>query len=229
MQKAGVLTIGTEGTYRPFTYSDGGTGPLIGYDVEIAQAVAAKLGVTAKFEETQWDAMFAGLDAGRFTMIANQVDITPERQTKYLFSTPYTISKGVVVVKADNTSITSFASLKGKTAAQSLTSNWYALAEQSGAQLQTVEGWAQAVSLVQDGRVDATINDELTYLDYKRQTGANGIKVAATTDTASRAAFAFKQGNDTLVTAVNTALAELQADGTIRNLSQKYFGADVSK
>lgn len=229
IKKAGVLTIGTEGTYRPFSFHTDGSGAITGYDVDVATAVAAKLGVKAQFEETQFDAMFAGLKAHRFDLIANQISVTPERSAVYDFSTPYTVSQGVIVVKSDNSSITSFASLRGKSTAQSLTSNWYTLAAKDGANIQAVEGWAQSVALVQQGRVDATINDKLTYLDYKKQTGADGLKVAATTDLSSTSAFTFTKGNATLVAAVNAALKQLSADGTLATLSKKYFGEDVSK
>lgn len=229
VQEAGTLTIGTEGTYRPFTYHEGGAGALTGYDVEVIEAVADKLGVDAKFEETQWDGIFAGLTAKRFDVIANQVSITPERVSEYEFSTPYTLSTGVIVVKEGNTSITSFESLSGKSTAQSLTSNWYALAKDSGAKIQAVEGWAQSVALVEQGRVDATVNDNLTFLDYKKQTGAAGLKVAATTTEKSESAFAFAKGSTTLAAAVDKALAELGASGELAKISEKYFGADVSK
>ena len=142
--EAGTLTVATEGTYRPFSFHDE-TGDLVGFDVEIAQAVAEKLGLEVSFEETQWDAIFAGLEAGRFDVIANQVSINPEREEKYLFSEPYTVSPGVIVVTEDDDSISSFDDLAGKTTAQSLTSNWYELAQDSGATVEAVEGWAQAV------------------------------------------------------------------------------------
>src|SRR6185312_9764739 len=83
VKSAGEIVFATEGTYKPFSYHDGGAGPLTGYDVEVATAVAGKLGVKVKFEETQWDAIFAGLEAKRFDGIANQVSVTPERQAKY--------------------------------------------------------------------------------------------------------------------------------------------------
>ena len=111
--KAGTLTVATEGTYPPFTYHEGGAGDLVGYDVEIAEAVAEKLGLEIQFEETQWDAIFAGLDAGRFDVIANQVSINPEREESYLFSTPYTVSPSVVVVNEGDDSISSFEDLAG--------------------------------------------------------------------------------------------------------------------
>jgi cystine transport system substrate-binding protein len=228
IKDAGVITVGTEGTYRPFTYHEGGNGELTGYDVEVMKAVATQLGVQAKFEETQWDAIFAGLDAGRFDVIANQVSITPERQADYDFSTPYTVSPGVVVVKDGDTSITSFDDLAGKTTAQSLTSNWYQLAKDSGATIQNVEGWAQAVTLLKQGRIDATVNDKLTFLDYQKSEGDTSLAIAATTKDEAHNAFAFRKGSDDLVKAVDKALSKLRKDGTLAKISEKYFGEDVS-
>lgn len=227
--QAGTLTVATEGTYRPFSYHEDGSGDLVGYDVEIAEAVAEKLGLEVSFQETQWDAIFAGLDAGRFDVIANQVSITPEREESYLFSEPYTISRGVIVVNEGDTSISSFDDLEGKTTAQSLTSNWYELATESGANVEAVEGWAQAVTLLQQGRVDATINDQLTFLDYLNTTPDAAIEVAAETDDTSLSAFALTQDKEALVAAIDEALAELAADGTLAEIGEKYFGADVSQ
>ncbi|WP_165063378.1 amino acid ABC transporter substrate-binding protein [Marisediminicola senii] len=229
VQESGVLVVGTEGTYRPFTFHEDGTGDLTGYDVEIITAVADELGVEAQFEETQWDAIFAGLESGRFAVIANQVSINDEREAAYDFSTPYTVSPGVIVVPEDNTDITSFDDLAGKTTAQSLTSNWYELATESGANVEAVEGWAQAVALLEQGRVDATVNDNLTFLDYEQQQGDTGLKIAAETDDPSLNAFAFAKGNTELRDAVDEALETLRADGTLAEISEKYFGVDVSE
>ena len=226
----GTLTVATEGTYRPFSFhDDGGTGDLTGFDVEIIQAVADKLGLEVEFQETQWDAIFAGLDAGRFDVIANQVTINDDRTAKYLFSTPYTVSPGVIVVADDDDSISSFADLAGKTTAQSLTSNWNDLATESGAKVEGVEGWAQAVELLRQGRVDATINDKLTFLDYEKTTSDSGLKIAAETDDAGKQAFVFTKDRTALVDAIDTALDELRADGTLAEISDKYFGEDVTQ
>ena len=228
--KDGVLTVATEGTYRPFSFhDDGGTGDLTGFDVEIIQVVADKLDLEVEFQETQWDAIFAGLDAGRFDVIANQVSINDEREEKYLFSEPYTVSPGVIVVAEDDDSISSFDDLKGKTTAQSLTSNWYELATDSGATVEGVEGWAQAVELLRQGRVDATVNDKLTFLDYEKTNSPSGLKIAAETDDAGKQAFVFTKDKTALVEAIDGALDELRADGTLAEISDKYFGEDVTQ
>lgn len=228
--KDGTLTVATEGTYRPFSFhGDGGSGDLTGFDVEIIQAVADKLGLEVEFQETQWDAIFAGLDAGRFDVIANQVSINDEREAKYLFSEPYTVSPGVIVVAEDDDSISSFDDLAGKTTAQSLTSNWYELATESGATVEGVEGWAQAVELLRQGRVDATVNDKLTFLDYEKTNSPTGLKIAAETDEAGEQAFVFTKDKESLVEAVDAALEELRADGTLAEISDKYFGDDVTQ
>ncbi len=229
VKESGVLKVGTEGTYKPFSFHEGGTGALTGFDVEVVTAVAGKLGVEPQFEETQWDAIFAGLESGRFDVVANQVSTTPERKAKYEFSTPYTVSTGVIVTKSDNNEISSFADLKGKTTAQSLTSNWYRLAKDSGAEVEAIEGWAQAITLLKQGRVDATVNDKLTYLDSQKTKQDDGIKIAAETTEQSFSALAFREGSEDLVTAVDGALDELSADGSLARISDKYFGADVTK
>jgi len=227
LAKAGTLTVATEGTYRPFTYHDE-SGKLVGYDVEIIEAVAKKLDLNIEFQETQWDGIFAGLDAGRVDVIANQVSINPEREQKYLFSEPYTVSPSVVVVKEGDDSISSFADLKGKKTAQSLTSNFYKLAEEAGADVTPIEGWAQAVELLRQDRVEATVNDKLTFLDYEKTDGPTGLKIAAETDPAKSAVVTTKD-KKALIEKIDGALADLREDGTLAKISDKYFGADVTE
>ncbi|MGO4270109.1 transporter substrate-binding domain-containing protein, partial [Paenibacillus sp. TAF58] len=91
----GKIRIGTEGTYAPFTYHDK-DGKLTGFDVEIAQEIAKKMGVQAEFIETKWDGMFAGLDSKRFDIVVNEVTIKEDRKVKYDFSDPYIVSKAVL-------------------------------------------------------------------------------------------------------------------------------------
>ena len=224
----GTLTIATEGTYKPFSYHDE-TGELVGYDVEVSKAVAEKLGLEVKFQETEWAAIFAGLEGKRFDVIGNQVSINDEREAQYSLSDPYSVSPGALVVSADNTDITGFDQLTGKKAAQSATSNWFELATSYGADVEDVEGWNESVALLRSGRIDFTLNDKLTVLDYVATEKADDIKIVAETDDPSRSAFALTKDNAALTTDINSALAELSADGTLAEIGEKYFGADVSK
>jgi len=228
IQDDGKITIGTEGTYPPFTFHDT-SGNLTGFDVDLANEVAKRLGVKAEYKETQWDAMFAGLDAKRFDMIANEVGIRPDRQKKYDFSDPYITSAGVLIVNTSNTKVKKFEDIKGLNAAQSLTSNYGDMAKKYGANLVGVEGFQQAVELLAQKRVDVTINDKLTYLDYKKQKPDAPIKIAATANDASSSGFMFRKNSDKLVDEVNKALKEMVDDGTYKKISEKWFGEDVLK
>ncbi|MEH6992996.1 amino acid ABC transporter substrate-binding protein [Neobacillus drentensis] len=224
----GKLLIGTEGTYAPFTFHDE-SGNLTGFDVEISREVAKRLGVEPEFKETQWDAIFAGLDAKRFDMIANQVGIRPDRQEKYSFSDPYITSAAVLITHKDNEKVKAFEDIKGLNAAQSLTSNYGDLAKKHGANLVSVEGFTQAVELLASKRVDVTINDRISFLDYTKQRPDAPIKVAATSEDASASGLMFRKDSDTLVAEVNKALKEMIADGTYTKISEKWFGEDVLK
>ncbi|MDR7237844.1 amino acid ABC transporter substrate-binding protein [Neobacillus drentensis] len=224
----GTLLIGTEGTYPPFTFHDA-SGNLTGFDVDLATEVAKRIGVKPEFKETQWDAMFAGLDAKRFDMIANEVGIRPDRQEKYDFSDPYITSAGVLIAHKDNDKVKAFEDIKGLNAAQSLTSNYGDMAKKYGAKLVGVDGFQQAVELLAQKRVDVTINDKLSFLDYKKQKPDAPIKVVATANDASSSAFMFRKKSDTLVDEVNKALKDIIDDGTYKKISEKWFGEDVLK
>ena len=223
----GVLRVGTEGTYSPFTFHDPATNELTGYDVEVVQAVAEQLGVEVEFSETTFDAIFAGLESSRYDVVANQVSITEERQAAYDFSAPYTVSTGAVVTRADDTSVSALADVAGKTSAQSTTSNWAEVATTNGATVEAVEGFTQAVTLLEQGRVDVTINDDLAVLNYLETTGSTSVKIAAATDEQTQQAFAFRKGSG-LADDVDGALETLRAEGRLAEISQEYFGEDVS-
>lgn len=228
VKASGKLRIGTEGTYSPFTYHDA-DGTLTGFDVDIAREIAKRIGVEAEFIETQWDGLFAGMDAKRFDVIFNEVSITDERKVKYDFSEPYVMAKAVLIVSENNKDITRFADLKGKKSGQSLTTNLADIARENGAEIVSVEGFNQAIDLLVSGRIDATINDGLSYLDLKKQKPDVKIKQVDEIAEGSQSAAVFLKGNDELIAAVDGALADMKEDGTYLNISEKYFGADVSK
>src|SRR5215217_1908829 len=228
IKTAGAIRIGTEGTYAPFTFHDA-SGALVGFDVEIGQAIAKQLGVEAQFVEGPWDGLIAGIDADRYDVVINQVGINADRQAKYDFSEPYIASKAALVVRGDNADITTFEDLAGKNAAQTLTSNFGKLDEQYGATLVGTEGFDQSIALVIQGRADATINDSLSFYDFKTQQPDADVKVVATADEADFSGVILAKGKPELLAAINEALAAIKADGTYAEISQKYFGEDVSQ
>ncbi|MFC0272121.1 amino acid ABC transporter substrate-binding protein [Metabacillus herbersteinensis] len=228
VKEDGVLTVGTEGTYPPFTFHDD-SGKLTGFDVEIAEEVAKRLDVKIEFKETQWDAMFAGLDAKRFDMIANQVGIKPEREEKYDFSDPYISSAAVLVTHAEDDTVKSFEDIKGKKSAQSLTSNYGEIAKEYGAELVGVEGFNQAIELINSKRVDVTINDKLSVLDFKKQRENAAIKIVDESEDAAHSGLMFRKDSGKLIEEVNKALQKMKDDGTYTKISEKWFGEDVSK
>ncbi|PLR84318.1 amino acid ABC transporter substrate-binding protein [Bacillus sp. V33-4] len=226
VKEDGKLLIGTEGTYPPFSFHDD-KGELTGFDVELATEVSNRLDVEPVFMETQWDAMFAGLDSKRFDMIANQVGIKPDREEKYDFSKPYITSAAVLITRKDNTDIKNFEDLEGKKSAQSMTSNYAELAKSYGAEIVGVEGFNQAIELLNSNRVDATINDKLSFLDFTNKRPDAPIKIAATSEDAAQSGLMFRKGSGTLVEEVNNALDEIIADGTYEQISKKWFGENV--
>jgi His/Glu/Gln/Arg/opine family amino acid ABC transporter permease subunit len=227
VKAAGVLRVGTEGVYSPFSYHDPATGQLVGYDVDVARAVADKLGVKVEFVETPWDSIFAALEANRFDVVANEVTINDERKAKYDLSEPYSVGEGVIVTRANDNSIKTLADLKGKVAAESATSNWSDVARKAGARIETVEGFTQAIKLLNQGRVDATINDSIAVYAYLAETGDTSVKIAGNVGEKSEQGFAARK-NSGLLPDLNKALDELRANGTLADISQKYLKANAS-
>ncbi|MBE0441387.1 MAG: transporter substrate-binding domain-containing protein [Psychrobacter sp.] len=231
INNGGTINVGTEGTYPPFTYHDE-SGKLTGYDVEVTRAVADKLGVDVEFKETQWDAMLAGLDSGRFDMVANQVSLTtPERKAKYDKASPYSWSGAVVLAPTDDDRYSSWESLKGLRTAQSLSSNYGEMAEKYETEIVPVDGMAQAIQLVKQDRADFTMNDNLAVLDYLKKFPDSNmeIKLTAPASELRGSGLVLIKGDDAVVEKLNDAMEALAADGTLTKLSEEFFGADISQ
>ena len=144
IKSAGELKVGLEGDWQPFSFHDE-KDKLVGYDVEVAQNLAKKLGVKAKIVEGPWDGLFAGMDSGRYDLVINGVDITPERAKTYDFSTPYAYDRTVLITRSDNNDIHSFNDLKGKTTANSIGSTYQEIGEKYGAKVSGVDTLAETV------------------------------------------------------------------------------------
>lgn len=228
IQEQGKIVVAMEGTWVPWTYHDEDDN-LVGYDVEVAGLIAEKLGVEAQFIEGEWDGLLAGLDAGRYDIMVNGVDITEERSEKYDFSEPYAFNRTAVIVSGDNDEIQSLEDFEGKNTANTISSTYAALAESYGANVTGVDDLSQTFELLLSDRIDATLNAEVTYYDYMNAHPDANVKIAVLTEDASQVAIPMRKGEETasLREAVNQALTELQESGELSRLSEKYFGIDI--
>lgn len=230
IREKGEIVIAMEGTWSPWTYHDEND-KLVGFDTEVAQKIAEKLGVKAVFAEGEWDGLLAGLEVGRYDIMANGVEITDERAEKYDFTEAYAYIHTALVVNDGNTDIKTFDDLKGKTTANSINSTYMYLAEGYGANVLGVDTLDQTMDMVLSGRADATLNADVSVYDYLKVHSDAKLKVAALTKDASLVSIPVRKGDDTrtLREAINQAIKELRESGELTAISQKYFGSDITK
>ena len=229
IQESGKLKVGVEGTYPPYTYHDD-DGELTGFDVEVAKAIAGKLGVEADFTESDWDSLLAGIDSGRLDTVINAVSITPEREEKYDFAGPYFYITQQIVVAKDNDDIVDMASLDGKKVANTATTAYLDILEDAGASLVQISTAEEAVSLIESGRADFTTFNSVVFNEYLQQHPDANLKVAfVIPEVVDPYAVPVIKGDTALYDAVQQAIDELKEDGTLSKLSEDYFGTDFTK
>ena len=208
IQSSGKLIVALEGAWQPWSYHDE-SDTLVGYDVEVSRAIAEKLGVEPEYVESDWDSLFAGLDAGRYDIVCNGVEVTDERAKTYDFTEPYGYIHTALAVRKDNDEITSFEDLKGKTTANSLASTYMELAESYGATVQGIDTLEETIQLLTAGRIDATLNADVSFYDYLNVHPDADFKLVAQTEDASHVAIPVRKGDD------SASLLEAINNGTI--------------
>lgn len=230
IQERGYVTVAMEGNWAPWTYEDE-NGTLVGFETEVATAVAGKLGVEARFVTGAWEGLLAGVESGRYDLMANGVGYSDERAQSYRFSTFYAFNRTALVVRGDNEEIKSLDDLKGKTTCNSANSNYQLIAEAHGATVKDVESLDGTISELLAGRVDATLNAEVSINDYMKEKPDANIKIVAFDSEVEQVGMIMPKRDNTasLQEAVNKALAELRADGTLKAISEKYFGMDITE
>ena len=226
----GTLIIGTEGNWSPWTYHDEKTGELTGLEYDLGTLIAHGLGVEPEFMETDWDSILAGVDSGRFDIACNGVGYTEARAEKYSFSTPYLYSHKVLVVAADNEDIHGLEDLKGRTTANSASSTYAQIAEEYGATVTYVNTLGETIQLLEQGRVDATVNARVSIEDYLREHPEAKIKIVKILD-GEPVAYPVRKAaeTETLVAAINEILETARQDGPLAELSMKYFQLDLTQ
>lgn len=229
IQEKGALTIATEGCWSPWTYHDEND-VLTGFDIEIGALIAEGLGVKADFQEVPWESILVGVDTGAFDIACNGVGYTDERAEKFFFSDPYVYTEAVLVVRADNEEIKSLEDLKGRKTSNSPNSTYALKAEEMGATVDYVDTLGETMMMVIDGRVEATINAKGSVDNYLSEHPDAEIKVVQVF-AGEPVCYPIKKGEDseTLLNAINEILNELRENGTLAELSVKYFGEDLTK
>jgi len=231
IQEKGVINVGLEGTYPPFSFQDE-NGKLTGFEVELSELLAKELGVKAKVQPTKWDGILAALESKRLDVVINQVTISEERKKKYDFSEPYTISGIQALIlkkKAEQLNIHKAADLAGKKVGVGLGTNYEQWVKQDvpQADVRTYEDDPSKFADLRNGRIDAILIDRLAALEYAQK--AKDTELAGDAFSRLESGVALRKGEPELLEAINKALDKLKADGTLAKLSEKYFGADVTK
>ena len=229
IRKEGKLVIAMEGAWQPWTYHDE-SGALTGFDVEVGALIAEGLGVTPEYKETAWDGILAGVDSGRFDIACNGVGYTEKRAESYNFSTPYVYTEMVLVVRADNEEIKTLDDLKGKKTANSPNSTYAMRSEAAGAEVVYVDTLGETMELLQQGRVEATLNAKDSVDAYLAEHPEAQIKVVLSV-AGEPVAIPMQKGErtETLVAEINRILEEARQNGKLAELSNKYFGRDLTK
>ena len=162
--------------------------------------------------------------------MANGVSVTPEREEKYGFTEPYAYNRIVVITTGDS-DIASMDDLSGKATANTLGSSYAILAESHGATNTGVDDFNQTIQLLESGRIDATLNDEVVFYDYMNQHPEADLKIAAENDEPTHVAFPLRKeaATESLLAAMNDAIAALREDGTLSELSNEFFGIDITE
>ena len=230
VKQRGVLRIAMEGTYPPFNFKDQKSGQLAGYDADVARLIAARLGVKAEFVATEWSAILAGLGAGKYDVIVSQVGITPRRQQAFDFSRPYTYSAPQLIVRRnETTAYRSLADLKGRKVGVGQGSVF----EQQARAMPGIEvkSYPAAPENLQDlafGRIDAALNDSLM-VAYLLKNSQLPIRAGARVGDVERMGIALRKGNPAFHAAVDKALDDARADGSLKQASLKWFGVDATR
>ncbi|MFC7688011.1 transporter substrate-binding domain-containing protein [Ureibacillus sp. GCM10028918] len=225
IQESGTITIGLEGTFPPFSYHEK-TGELTGFEYEIAAKIAEDLGVEAEYVEVKWDSLIAGLDVDKYDFVINNISITDERKEKYDFTIPYMKSIGTLAVLKDS-GINSLEDFAGKSAAQTVTSNFAQDARDLGAEIVPTENLTNSIELVLQKRADGTIHDRVTFLTYLQTQPDAPIKLIDGETSAMDIALILNKNNEEFREALNDIITKRTEDGTFAAISEKYFGENV--
>jgi len=224
-----TISFAGSGGYPPFNYITD-SGEVIGFDVDVAQAIADRLGKTMEYKTTAWDGIVEGLRAKRYDAILGSMGITPEREERVDFSIPYYYSGPQLIVRKDS-AIKGPSDLKSSDSVALVTGTTF---EQDGKKLGVVvklyEDDNQTLMELINGRVDGVLTDRIVGLNaIGKLRGGDTLTLVGSTLRTETMGIAFHEDSDTLREQVNAALEEMFADGTMKAISGKWFnGQDIT-
>lgn len=228
---AGVVTIGVEGNWTPYIYYDpDNPDNLIGFHVEVAEAIAAKLGITCEFDvASQFDGILAGLQAGRFQVISMGLKNSTIKDYPDLTNTIfYNQDMPVIIVNSENTDIVDIASMNGKKAGNSTTSSYGKIAYNAGCDCNPDLDFAMAMMGITNGTIDLAVNSYVVFSQYMEQYPDAPLKIAFYYEPENiedlQGGVTLRTADQSLIDAFNVAIEELLNDGTIIELARKYLG-----
>jgi polar amino acid transport system substrate-binding protein len=222
---AKTLTVGSDVPYPPFEEFGASKTEFKGYDVELLEAIAEKIGRKAQFQDTSFDTIFRDLAQGKFEVVASASTITPEREKTVDFTNPYYFSEQAIVVK-EGSDIDSVEALEGVTvgAQQGTTGQEFVEESAEAGELRTFPQGPDAISALKAGTVEAVVID--IPVAEKGVEASEGLEVSAAIPTEENSGFAVAQGDEELLEEMNTALEELKEDGTFSKIYKKWFGRE---
>lgn len=228
--KSDVFRVGVDDVYPPMEFKDD-AGKIVGFDVELATEIAKKMGKKVEFVSTAWDGIFTSLDSKKFDCIISSVSINEERQQKYIFTNPYIANAQVIVVGKNNTSITSEKDLKGrKVGVQTGTTadeSAEKFVKETPFEIKKYDQIIQPFADMKVGRIDAIIVDEVVGKYYAAQ-DKQSFKVTGGRLTNEPIGVCLRKSDTELRDKVQKAIDDLKADGTMKKLSEKWFGEDLT-
>ncbi|WP_214781144.1 transporter substrate-binding domain-containing protein [Exiguobacterium sp. S3] len=233
IQEEGTLTVGTAGTLYPASFREEESDTLTGFDVELMKEVAKRLDLEIEFKEMAFDNMLTSVQNGQIDIAANDISVTEDRKEKFAFSKPYKYTYGTAIVrKSDLSGIESLEDLKGKKAAGEATTVFMDVAREYGAEEVIYDNATndQYLRDVSTGRTDVILNDY--YLQTLALAFFPEFDITIHPDIAynpQEVAFLMDKDNDELQEKIDRVLDEMLEDGTVKELSEKFYnGADVS-
>lgn len=223
--QTGVLRVGLEGTYPPFNFVDDNN-RLVGFDVDISNELARRLGVKAEFVGTGWTALIGGLQSDKFDVIIAQMSITEERKQSVDFTTPYVISGAVLISRAGDGRFSQLNDIVGHRVGVGLGTTFETVARSvDGADVRTYDDFQAYSQELITGRLDVIINDQLTAGFNIKEHGLP-LQITSPVLSEDHIAIAVRKGNEDFVDAINEVLHDMVADGTYREIFMDWFGAE---